>query len=453
MKEESGKRITKCLKESKVYIFGAGGKGMECLEICVQHQINIEAFWDNDSSKYGQYIHNIRIEKPYYIENAIVIISVLKYYADIRNQLYEMGFGENNILLMEHLEILNIDKYRKQEKEKKLNHFPSVIQFPITYKCNFNCVMCGMKELSNKKDMTIDELKHILNDKLFSEIKAVGINGGEPFLRRDFKEYMIAIMDALPSLEAFNIISNGFMTNKILDDLEFVKHETTKRNIKLNLSISIDGIGDMQDFHRGKQGAFANASNTIKALKKDLCKYVDSLDVICTITKYNISRINEVLVWSEDMDIEVEYNIATVNRRINNLDKEKDFSIQEDKHSKMLATEFFYCLYRKTNKEKYFAIFLYLQTGKRYAPCPHQYNEWVTVLPDGEIEFCATQSKRLGNGCEHSPYDIVQNNTEYLYEIRDTHCRTCSHYSYILNSEGRELLYDDCLKNRGRYGN
>ena len=436
------------LEEKKVYIFGAGTLGRECLALLLRHKISVEAFWDNDATKHGTLIEKIPIEKPHIVKNAVIVIAIWRYYNKVNEQLIKMGFADENVFLKEELDILDIHSQQIQEDNRNINEYPTTIQLPITYKCNFNCVMCGMQNLTGRKEITAIELKKILSDRLFSHVKFVGINGGEPFLRRDLRECLNIIIETLPQLEQIYIISNGFLTQKILDDLLFLKNICTNKKIKINLSISIDGINDMQDFHRGMKDSFVNADKTITNILKDRERYVDNLNVICTITRYNISRINEVVVWAEKKEVEVEYNIATVNRRIDNLDKEKDFSIMQDEHSRMLATEFFYCLYQKTKKEKYFALYLYLQERKRYAKCPCQYSEWITVLPNGQIEFCATHSKSLGSGIEHSAYDLVNGSTDYLNEITNEYCQKCSHYISALNVQGKRRLYEECVKNR-----
>lgn len=353
----------------------------------------------------------------------------------LKNIRYLFRYIEINIFFM--LKVIN----RRIRLNRKIKKYPDTIQLPITYHCNFDCVMCGMNKLKNSKDFTCEQLKKILEDKLFAHVKSVGINGGEPFLKNNLEEYVDVIVNCLPELNAISIISNGYLTDIILSKLADIKRKCSVKGIKINLSISVDGVNDMQDFHRGKKGAFENASNTIKQILINPQKYIDYLDIICTITKYNIARINEIEVWAESLGINVEYNIATLNDRIKNEDK--SFLIFEDEHAKKLAMEFFYCKYRETQKEKYYAIYLFIRYNKRYSYCSCMYNEWITVTPDCNIGFCATHSKSLGSGIDESPYDIVNTNTKYLKKLRKKYCDSCSHYSYVLNEKGLKMLYKD----------
>lgn len=335
----------------------------------------------------------------------------------------------------------------RQQFQRKVRKYPNTIQLPLTYVCNFDCVMCGMKNLSGKKDFTAEELGSILKDPLFSKIEAVGVNGGEPFLKKDFEQCMDAILNELPALKAINIISNGYCTDKILKDLSCLKSKCSAKGVRLNLSISVDGYGKMQDFHRGRKNAFVNADRTCREIMNNKGQYVDGLDVICTITKHNISRINEVDVWSKALNIPVEYNIASLNRRIDNYKKENDFLLFSDRHARRLATEFFYCKYKETGKEKYFALYLYLRTHKRYTECPCMYNDWVTLTPDAQIGYCATRSKNLGSALETSAYELFNGNLKYLKMLKKKYCSECCHYSYRLNYKGLVLMHKDRMKN------
>ena len=255
------------------------------------------------------------------------------------------------------------------------------------------------------------------------------------------------MIDSLPNLKNFYIISNGYFTERIIKNLLEIKKICEPRGICVNISFSIDGIEDMQDFHRGKKGAFEHVVRTLDEIQKNQKIYADHLNLTCTLTRHNIERINEVEVWAEERNIEVAYNIATINVRIENEDKWDDFSLMKDEHSKMLAMEFFYKKYIETANEKYYGLYLYLRDGKRYAECPCMYNEWVTLTPNGQIGFCATHSKELGSGLKHSAYEIIRNNLPYLNEIKRECCRGCSHYMGVLNAEGYRILREDMRKN------
>ena len=304
-----------------------------------------------------------------------------------------------------------------------------------------------MNAQKERKHISSKEIGDILSDQLYENIRIIGINGGEPFIRNDLYECVSEMVDKLPNLCRLNIISNGYFTEKILSDLQKIKAVFGKK-LYIDLSISIDGVGKLQDVHRGAEGAFTHAMNTIHCILRDKYKYVDELEIICTITKINIWAINEVEVLTTNLGISTNYNIASLNKRIENHKKANEFLVETDEMTRHMAAEFFYGQYIKTSKESYYAIYLYLLSGKRFALCPHKRYEWTTILPNGNIEFCATQSKDLENGLKYKPIEILKKSICYFESMSKKNCDTCPHYMYLLNGEGLKYLYEDRIKNQ-----
>ncbi len=437
------RNLKELLKNVNVIIFGAGNRGIECLHYLNALEIEVERFFDNNANKIGSFIEQYEVNVPEYKDNSVVIITVNNHYREIETQLQSLGYSEKNIIALEHVYFSFLEM---KLDDKKLNNnaktlLPTTLQFPITYKCNFDCIMCGMRSLSHQFHLSPEKYETILKNKLFTEITAVGVNGGEPFLRPDLFECISVMINTLPKLQNIYFITNGFCTDKILNDLKKIKYVANNRNIKIHVAISIDGIDGMQDFHRGHEKAFDNAQLTLEQIQTHMDAYVDSLNAICTITRHNIFEINELVAWALEKKLDVQYNIATENVRINNQNKVKDFSVFRDEHARMLTQEFFYSEYLRTHNYKYYSLYLYVKEGRRYAECPHQTNEWVTLTPDGHICFCATRSHDLGSALEYSAYDLINNNMIHLKEIKEKYCKTCSHYAYELNYEGLKELY------------
>lgn len=330
-------------------------------------------------------------------------------------------------------------KYRR----KRISEYPTVIQLPITYKCNFNCRMCGMQNLVRNNDYSSEELNKILSNKLFHNVNSIGLNGGEPFLRSDLVDCVKVMINILPDLTSFNIISNGYFTDSIKEKLAEIYGLSKEKGIAVNVSFSVDGIYEMQDFMRGHKNAWSNVVNTINSINANIGKYCDSLAVICTVTKYNVYNLEEVEAWGKKNNILIRYNIATLNVRIANEDRYEDFSIFFDEKARLLAQEFFYKKAIQDNSETYFGLYLYIRNRKRYAYCPCRYNDWVTLVPNGNISYCATYSKELGNALENSAYDLFNNNIDILHEIANQHCESCSHYISELDPVGLRMFYKE----------
>lgn len=433
------------MKIDKLVFVGSGHRGKLCNQIAQMAEIKVECFFDNNDEMVGKSINNVQVKKPQNIVNAIFVLTVYGYEKELREQLLGLGIHNENIIsvnqfvswVVEHIDI----KEKSSDMKCNITDYPDTIQFPITYKCNFNCVMCGVHDQEPMIDAHPEHIGKVLKDEYFSHVKNIGINGGEPFIRTDLVECIEHILESLSSLEQISFISNGFFSDKIVKDLRAIKLKCDERGVKLYLSISVDGYGDMQDFHRGYVNAFNNAQETIELIKKEGC--VDYLNIITTITRYNIERINELMVWAEEKNIDVAYNIASENTRITNKKRMDDCSVMLDEHTKMLAQEFFYTKYKQYNSERYFSLFKFLQINERVADCPCIHNEWITILPDCSLSLCSPHGSVIGRLDGSNARQIVMDNIEQLKALRKRICNSCPQYMYAVDSYGFALQIQD----------
>lgn len=322
---------------------------------------------------------------------------------------------------------------------------PKILQLPITFKCNFNCIMCGMSKMNQKSDFTVEQLSEILKNPLFQEIESVGINGGEPFINKDLNNYVSTVISNLPKLKSVYLISNGYFTNNITKQLKIIKTLCLEKNIALVISFSLDGIGELHDNLRGKSGAFENLVYTCKEILKNREKYCDSLGLICTITKHNIYNINEVEIWAKNMRIPISYNIATVHKRVFNEELYNNFSIFSNEHTRYLTVEFFYSKFRETQSPTYFAQYYYALNKERISTCSFQY-DGITLMPDSNIAYCATYSEIIGNALSQDANDLYFKGDIYRQKLVKDQCKTCSHYVGILTPKGSLAFNKELLR-------
>lgn len=317
-------------------------------------------------------------------------------------------------------------RYRKQ-KDKT---YPTTIQLPITYKCNFDCVMCGMHKLIHQPGFTPEELGTILKDNLYKDINSVGVNGGEPFLLKDIDEYIKVLFQSLPKLKHLYIISNGYLTSAILEKSQQILDTCHKHSAQFGLSISLDGYGQMQDRMRGRKGAFEHAMATCQEILRDRSRYCDSFGTICTVTKINVYNLAEIDVFAAQHGIPINYNVATIHKRISNEDKYEDFSVFTDEHARLMAAEFFYERFLKTKKEQYYGLYYMVSKGERLYSCGSKRNV-VTLTPDGNLSYCATHSDIIGSALTDSSEKVFFNekNLAYRKKMQAEYCKSCSHYS------------------------
>jgi len=310
---------------------------------------------------------------------------------------------------------------------------PKVIQLPITSKCNSRCITCNIWKNRLPIDIDAEELKKILQQTCFNKVKAVGINGGEPTLHRQYKEVINAIL-TLPKLQEIYLISNGLMPSKLLPMLEYGKQQAAAKGVSFNCTISIDGIDRTHNTVRGIPAAFDKTIASLCEIMNNRDKYCDNLDIGCTISKYNVYHLAEYDTYTSELNIPVYYHLAVPNKRIGTFN-DCSYSVLSDKRAKLMAEEFFLTkfLHGKTlyNKMRYFMNFYYLKNDgkKRLATCNYLYRD-VTVDENLNLYLCATASDCIGN-LKNSDFNSFVKNGQFrkIEKQTSTCCDTCIHYA------------------------
>lgn len=313
---------------------------------------------------------------------------------------------------------------------------PDTLQFPITGKCNSKCSTCNIWKQHDAQDVDINELRKVIHDSYLSKVKNVGINGGEPFLHKNFMDVIECILE-LPSIQRIYLISNGLLTNRILDQLEKAHQLTKKKDVKILLTISLDGTDDIYTEVRGIPKGDQRVVKTLKQIKDNMTLYCESLTIGTTISMNNVLYLTQIEDVSKSLNIPVNYHIAVPNRRIYTKNDYSRYSIFEDEHARLVALEFFYGLFKYENNIKsqllYYQNYLFIKNkgNKRLSACSYKKQD-ITLDEKLNVYFCAKECKKLGNALEQPIGNIVHSRTAKKEERRiKLTCNSCGHYITI----------------------
>ena len=140
-----------------------------------------------------------------------------------------------------------------------------------TYACNAKCKMCNLHEFYHKqpelfqKELELASVYEALDkSSVMRTVRHIDLTGGEPFLKKGLKNFINKLYE-LPSVDLVSINTNGFLSNKIIDDVEWILARLKERQ-RFFLSVSIDGIGSVHDGIRGVPGAFDKIDQTVTGL-------------------------------------------------------------------------------------------------------------------------------------------------------------------------------------------
>ena len=361
---------------------------------------------------------------------------------------YLRSIARNSILIYKTLRN-DVDRLYKSQYFPSKPHTINLLANDI---CNSRCKMCLIWKNKRDKEITPPELKKILSDILFSDIKHVGITGGEPTLRKDLPELFRVVCESLPELRGVSTITNAINKKQVVERVSDSSNVCKEFNKSFSLMVSLDGVGSVHDEQRGRQGNFDSAIDVINYFQKNT-----DIPVLagCTITKKNVWNIDELFDYCQKESIKIRFRIADfINRLYNDQEIEiiRNFTPEESYHL-ALFFEKLALTYEKSGsvKRTYRNIRKMLfEDSKRTIACPYQYD---AVMLDcrGYIQYCAPKSKIIGNALEQSAYKIWKGNLSERRRIIREDCNNCIHdyhaqktlpelFTQIKNSRFKNLL-------------
>jgi MoaA/NifB/PqqE/SkfB family radical SAM enzyme len=191
---------------------------------------------------------------------------------------------------------------------------PHVIQFPVNDICNAGCQMCHIWKQKLDYQISPEELDTALNNPLYSDVRTVGVNGGEPTLRKDLPELVEILFRRMPSLETISLITNGFVPKKVIERVGETGEVIKRFSGKFDVMVSLDGVGEVHDIVRGRPGNFE------KALK--VMDYLESTDLVtnirlgCTVIKSNIYGLHDLLDFAKQRGLYIKYRLGIPHQRL-----------------------------------------------------------------------------------------------------------------------------------------
>jgi len=168
---------------------------------------------------------------------------------------------------------------------------PFSLVVSVSFRCNGKCRTCDVWRKTSD-DMALEEWRKVFS-RLGHAPFYLTFTGGEPFLRADLHEIVIAGAELCqPSI--ITIPTNGLLTKRILDQADQICAAATHSQIGLNLSL--DGIGQEHDEIRQVPGNWDRAMETWQGLKGLQTRHKNLiLSVHTVVSKFNTHRIRDIV--------------------------------------------------------------------------------------------------------------------------------------------------------------
>jgi radical SAM protein with 4Fe4S-binding SPASM domain len=167
-----------------------------------------------------------------------------------------------------------------------------VTAWNITRTCNLKCIHCytDSEEKAYEGELTTDEGKNLLTDLKEFGIPAVLFSGGEPLVRKDIWEL---------AAHAKEIgLRMTLSTNGVLIDKEVA--QKIKDYGFTYVGISLDGLKDVNDHFRGKEGAFDKAVRGFR----NCVEVGQKVGLRLTLTRHNFENLHGIFDFIEKEDVQ-----------------------------------------------------------------------------------------------------------------------------------------------------
>jgi len=288
------------------------------------------------------------------------------------------------------------------------------------------------------KEPTLDEIKTIFNDRVFkNNLKVINITGGEPTLRHDLPEIIKIILQSCVNLKCIDISTNGVNTQQVIDQIECILALLLPTNVKLTVSISLDGIYDTHERVRQTQGIFRGIDQTIDRLKELMELYpFFNLGLNMTISKLNYNAIEEVQGYAIRKKLGVSFTLSAISDiGVESVRMRDKFEMTQEEKNKVALS--FKDLLRAGILDSEYARFLFtwLETGKRDSDCAFRRGKALLLEPSGDIYSCGNYKDfRIGNLLQVPLKESAffnRNNLAKEYKIK---CETCNSNCYIYST-------------------
>ena len=327
---------------------------------------------------------------------------------------------------------------------------PTTLNLLVNDICNSRCQMCCIWQRKRDVELTAHELALILADPLFSNLRYVGVSGGEPTLRRDLREIYRVLVQKQPPIAGTGIITNAIRGDQVIARILASAEVCRQAGVAFNVMVSLDGIGEVHDHVRGRQGNFDSAVAVIRYFRDETAI---PLSVACTITRDNVWHVDEVLDFCRTEGVCARFRVAEFIRRLYNEDQVeyiRNFGKREAYHLGLFFAKLEHTYEKSpTIRRTYRNIRRMLMDGiERSIRCPWQTTA-VTLDCRGQLLYCAPKSPVLGSCLEESAQRLYMTNIRRRKAIIANDCGNCIHDYHAERTIG-ELWSDVRTRSWGR---
>jgi len=277
---------------------------------------------------------------------------------------------------------------------------PQALSLELTRRCMARCLMCNIWQTPREfPELDTATWLKLLADPLLGDLRELDLTGGEPFLRDDLLDLFQGICrlktSQLPRLRSIAITTNGFLTERILEEVAAALPDLEQAKIGLVFAFGLDAATELHDRIRGFPGGWQKLAATIDGLVALREKHPGLvLGAKTTVTRHNIGALEQVVGYADEHGLFTIISPYIVTpARYANLDRDDELSLSA---ADLEVLKEFYASPRF--QWSYFRreLLRYLEQGRMHKPCSAGFNYYF-LRSNGDLYPCPLREVKLGN--------------------------------------------------------
>ncbi len=315
-------------------------------------------------------------------------------------------------------------RYHLASLNQRLNPKLKRLWVETTDLCNSRCKTCFIWKNKNSQ-RRIDYA--VLGNPLFKNVDYILNSGGEPSLC-NLKSILLTEHKLLPKA-TLQVSTNGLLPQKILEAVGSV----LEAGAKVDVGISLDGIGELHDMFRGVPGNFEKVDALVQGLsclQRDFCCL--RVTVGSTLTYETAKHADDLLNYVKCNNLEFIWHWPNKSSFYRNQDTPFDNCGDKDLLKEAINKAFSEGSYRQS----------WLDSLNGVSPCFECYalRGFAVLRCNGDIVPCLSHwDTSIGNIMTHDPETVW--NSEKANSVRQT-VHECGHHG-CLNSWGYRWSLND----------
>ncbi|MCP4133187.1 MAG: radical SAM protein [bacterium] len=173
---------------------------------------------------------------------------------------------------------------------------PLIVEWQITKECNSECLYCDYYKESNKNELSLEQIKKIVDEISAMGTEYIHFTGGEALVRNDFIEILKYIRKKKIRI---SLNTNGLLFPRKFDELK----------LYLNITkFSLDGPKEMHDHIRGSE-SYDEVIRSIELAKSNNIKVI----ILTVVSKNNYKQLDYTVQIAKKYSIKVFFQFAEKN--------------------------------------------------------------------------------------------------------------------------------------------